>query len=166
MRGDERTVTQTTAKQSGSDVQSLGRLRVVLYAHVNGRNPEGLRSLAIQLETLQRHARRERWTIVGEFADAEAGGPADRPGLSRALIDAADGQYDVLLVYALDRIARSVRDAAYVFDELDRAGILVQSVTDVIDVTTLGQQGRSLICSAIAAGTKTPIPAPGENHES
>jgi hypothetical protein len=92
-------VTNTSAKQSHSNLRPPRRLCVVLYAHVNGRDSEQLRSLAIQLEILRRHSCREGWTIVGEFADAEAGDSFARPGLRRALSDAQDGQYDILLVY-------------------------------------------------------------------
>lgn len=142
-------MTQITANQSRSDLCASRQLRVVVYAHVNGRDSERLRSLAAQVEILRRHGRRAEWTIVEELADAGSG--ADRPDLSRVLSDAQDGLYDVLLVYAFDRLARSVRDAAFVFDELDRAGVLVLSVTDVLDITSLDRQTCLLIRSAIAA---------------
>jgi DNA invertase Pin-like site-specific DNA recombinase len=163
-------VTNTSAKQSHSNLRPPRRLCVVLYAHVNGRDSEQLRSLAVQLEILRRHSCREGWTIVGEFADAEAGDSVARPGLRHALSDAQDGQYDILLVYALDRLARSVRDAASVFDELDQAGVLVLSVTDTMDITSLNQQTWLLIRSVIAASQESQarvsvgalIPVPGE----
>ena len=144
-------VTQPAAKQSGSQLRPPRPLRVVLYAHVNGRDTERLRSLAVQMEILGRHSRGEGWTTVGEFADAAAGGSADRPGLSRALCDGQCGQYDILLVHAFDRLARSVCDAALMFDELDRAGVLVLSVTDVLDIASIDQRAGSLIRSALAA---------------
>src|SRR5262249_12459616 len=91
-------------------------------------------------------------------------------GLRRALSDAQDGRYDILLVYALDRLARSVRDAASVFDELDQAGVLVLSVTDTMDITSLNQQTCLLIRGVIAASQESQarvsvgalIPVPGE----
>jgi DNA invertase Pin-like site-specific DNA recombinase len=77
---------------------------------------------------------------VGEFVDSGGKGDADRPGLSRVLIDARHGRYDILLVYALDRLTRAIREAAHVFDELDQAGVLVLSATDVVDATSLGNR--------------------------
>ena len=142
---------QLTPRWRRSDLESARRLRVVLYTHVNGQDSERLRYLSVQLETLRRYAHRDGWTIVGEFADGEFGGAADRSGLSRVLIDARDGRYDILLVYSLDRLARSVRDTDYLFDELDRAGILILSVTDVVDITSHGHRTWLLVNSAPTA---------------
>ena len=59
------------------------------------------------------------WKLVRKYTDNKSG-TLDRDGLQRALADARAGLYDILLVYKVDRLARTVRGLAQILDELDR----------------------------------------------
>jgi DNA invertase Pin-like site-specific DNA recombinase len=111
------------------------RLRVVTYGRVNGRTPDHYRSLGVQMETLRREARRDGLYVVGEYADAAPGGLLDRPGLSRVLTGARDGEYDVLLISAVDRLGRSACLWWEILGELERAGVLVVCTADTSQPT-------------------------------
>jgi hypothetical protein len=106
------------------------RVRVVTYGRVNGSTPDHYRSLGMQMEMLRRHARHDGWNLVGEHADAASGGFLDRPGLSRVLTGARDGEYDVLLISAVDRLGRSACLVWEILGELERAGVRVACTAD------------------------------------
>ncbi len=61
------------------------------------------------------------WRQAARFADDASGATTHRPGLQRALAAARAGVIDVLLVYRVDRLTRSLRDLVTLLDDLDRA---------------------------------------------
>jgi DNA invertase Pin-like site-specific DNA recombinase len=68
------------------------------------------------------------------FTDTISGAKADRPGLAAALEFARPG--DVLIVWRLDRLGRSLPDLVRLVGELDAKGIGFESLTEKIDATT------------------------------
>jgi DNA invertase Pin-like site-specific DNA recombinase len=70
------------------------------------------------------------------FHDAASGVRADRPGLVAALDFMREG--DVLVVWRLDRLGRSLPDLLEIVEQLERRGIGFRSVTEAIDTTTSG----------------------------
>jgi site-specific DNA recombinase len=83
------------------------------------------------------------WQLVRTYSDDMSGATLDRPGLQASLRDARVGRFDVLLVYRVDRIARSLRGLLEILDELDRAGVAFRSVSEHFDTAT--PVGRMLI---------------------
>jgi DNA invertase Pin-like site-specific DNA recombinase len=80
---------------------------------------------------------------VQEYTDRISGAKARRPGLDQMLKDARARQFDVVLVRAGDRIARSVRHFLEVLDERNHLGIEFVSFRENID--TGGPLGRAII---------------------
>ena len=78
-----------------------------------------------------------------EYTDRISGAKARRPGLDQMMNDARQRQFDVVLVWAGDRIARSVRHFLEVLDELNHLGIEFVSFRENID--TGGPLGRAII---------------------
>lgn len=72
------------------------------------------------------------------FTDCVSGAAATRPGLDRAL--AALSRGDVLVVWRLDRLGRSLPHLISVVTELGERGVGFRSISDSIDTTTA--QGR------------------------
>ena len=70
------------------------------------------------------------------FTDTMSGAKAERPGLVQALTFMRTG--DVLVVWKLDRLGRSLRNLIDVVTELDALGIGFRSITESIDTTTSG----------------------------
>jgi site-specific DNA recombinase len=83
------------------------------------------------------------WRQTARFADDASGASTRRPGLQRALGAARAGVIDVLLVYRVDRLTRSLRDLVTVLDDLDRAGVVFRSATEPFDTATA--MGRMLV---------------------
>lgn len=113
--------------------------RAILYMRVSSldQHPE------TQRLDLQQMAAQRGYEIVHEYTDRISGAKARRPGLDELMHDARRGKFDVVLVWASDRIARSVKHFLEVLDELNRLGIEYISLRENID--TGGPLGRALI---------------------
>ena len=71
-------------------------------------------------------------TII--YQEEASGGQADRPELARAIGSLKAG--DVLTVWKLDRLSRSLRDLLFTLEAITAAGAGFRSVTEAIDTTT------------------------------
>ncbi|WP_137871298.1 recombinase family protein [Sphingopyxis sp. 2PD] len=85
--------------------------------------------------TSQRH---EGWKVIPERYDdgGFSGGNMERPGLKQLLADVAAGKVDVILLYKIDRLTRSLSDFARIVDVLDQAGASFVSITQSFNTTT------------------------------
>lgn len=63
-----------------------------------------------------------------------SGGQTDRPELARAISSLQSG--DVLVVWKLDRLSRSLRDLLFTLEEVAEAGAGFRSLTEAVDTTT------------------------------
>ena len=90
------------------------------------------------------------WAVVEEYVDTISGVRARRPGLDRLMNDARRGRFNVVAVWAFDRLARSVRHFLQVIDELRHLNIEFVSYRENIDTT--GPLGHTImvILSAVA----------------
>jgi DNA invertase Pin-like site-specific DNA recombinase len=88
-------------------------------------------------------AKQRGYEIVEEYTDTICGAKARRPGLDAMMRDGRRGQFDVVLVWASDRIARSVRHFLEVLDELNRLNIEYISFREQLD--TGGPLGRAVV---------------------
>jgi site-specific DNA recombinase len=83
----------------------------------------------------QRH---EGWKLVPAHYDdgGLSGGNLDRPALQRLLEDIADGKVDLVVVYKIDRLTRSLADFARLVDRFDAADCSFVSVTQSFNTST------------------------------
>jgi len=96
-----------------------------------------------QLHDLRQMAAQRGYEIVHEYTDRISGAKAKRPGLDQMMADARRGRFDVVLAWASDRIARSVKHFLEVLDELNRLNIEYVSFREQID--TGGPLGRAIV---------------------
>ncbi len=97
--------------------------------------------LYMRVSTLDQHPETQLYDqIVEEYTDTISAARARRPGLDALMRDARRNRFDVVLVWASDRIARSVRHFLDVLDELNRLNIEFISFREQID--TGGPLGR------------------------
>ena len=113
--------------------------RAVLYMRVStlDQHPES------QLHDLRQMAAQRGYEVVREYTDRISGTRAKRPGLDELLHDARRGRFDIVIVWAFDRMARSVKHFLEVLDELTHLQIEFISFRENID--TSGPLGRALI---------------------
>jgi DNA invertase Pin-like site-specific DNA recombinase len=86
-----------------------------------------------QLYYLRQMADQRGWQVVEEYTDRVSGAKARRPGLDRLMSDARHGRFDVVLVWASDRLARSVKHFLEVLDELSRLNVEFISFRENLD---------------------------------
>jgi DNA invertase Pin-like site-specific DNA recombinase len=113
--------------------------RAVFYLRVStlDQHPE------TQLHDLEQLAGQRGLEVVGAYEDKISGTRASRPGLDRLMADARQGKFEVLLVWACDRLARSVTHFLQVLDELGHLQIEFISFREQID--TGGPLGRAIL---------------------
>ena len=113
--------------------------RAAIYMRVStvDQHPE---SQGFDLEAM---AQQRGFEIVQRYTDRITGTRARRPGLDQMMADARRGQFDVVLVWACDRLARSVRHFLEVLDELNRLNLEFISFREQLD--TGGPLGRAVV---------------------
>ena len=116
---------------------------------------------------LARVAEHRGWIIVQTYEDqgiSGAKGRDQRPAFDQMLKDAVRRRFDILMVWSIDRLGRSVLHVANALAELDAAGVALYSDQQAIDSTTpmgramiqmasvFGEQEREIIRSRVNAG--------------
>ena len=110
-------------------------IRAALYARVSTTG-QG-QDVNLQLEELRQVAALRGWQIAGEYTDALSGAKTSRPGLDRLLADVQAGKLDVVAVWKLDRLGRSLQHVLSVLDQLTAQGVQFVSLRDAgLDTTT------------------------------
>src|ERR1700693_4545276 len=117
-------------------------LRAALYLRVS-RDSQTTENQRIVLAKL---AERRDFRIVKEYEDAGISGGKGRdkrPAFDQMLKDAMRRRFDVLLIWSMDRLGRSVLHVAQAMAELDAAGVALISKQQGIDGT--GPFGRAIM---------------------
>jgi len=109
--------------------------RVCLYARVSTTN--GHQDPELQLRELRAFAAARGWTLAGEYVDRGVSGSKDRrPELDLLMTGARSRTFDILLVWKLDRFARSLKHLVTALAEFDALGVQFVSLRDNLDLTT------------------------------
>src|SRR3979411_416369 len=119
------------------------QVRCAIYTRVS--TDQGLEqdfnSLDAQYDASQAYIRSQAhagWTLVRSKYDdgGFSGGNTDRPALQRLLEDLRAGKVDVIVVYKVDRLTRSLADFAKLVELFDAHGVSFVSVTQQFNTTT------------------------------
>jgi DNA invertase Pin-like site-specific DNA recombinase len=80
----------------------------------------------------------EGWKAIDTAYDdgGFSGGSVERPALQRLLADVAAGEIDVVVVYKVDRLTRSLADFARIVEVFDKQGTSFVSVTQAFNTTS------------------------------
>ncbi len=121
----------------------MSRLRCAIYTRKS--TEEGLdqqfNSLEAQREACEAYIKsqtHEGWRLVNAHYDdgGISGGTMDRPALRRLLNDIETGRVNVVVVYKVDRLTRSLSDFAKIVEVFDGFGVSFVSVTQQFNTTT------------------------------
>src|SRR3954463_4389511 len=119
------------------------RLRCAIYTRKS--SEEGLEqdfnSLDAQREACEAFVasqKREGWVLVPKMYDdgGFSGGTLERPAFRRLLADVSAGKVDVVVVYKVDRLTRSLADFAKIVEVFDKNGVSFVSVTQQFNTTS------------------------------
>ena len=119
------------------------KLRCAIYTRKS--SEEGLEqefnSLHAQRESCEAYIASqcsEGWALIREHYDdgGVSGGTLERPGLKLLLEDIEEGLIDVVVVYKIDRLSRSLMDFSKLVEVFDRNSVTFISVTQSFNTTT------------------------------
>ena len=120
-----------------------GRVRCAIYTRKS--SEEGLEqefnSLDAQREACEAYVRSQKhegWQALPQLYDDPgfSGGNMERPALKRLLADIAAKKVDVVVVYKVDRLTRSLADFAKIVDVFDASAVSFVSVTQAFNTTS------------------------------
>ena len=106
--------------------------------------------MARQRQVIEAHARSRGWDLVTTVEDIDVSASKrrlDRPGLTRVRAIIAAGRAEAILVWRLDRLARSVVDFGTLLDD----GLNVVSCTEPLDTTTAMGRAMAEVLQVFAA---------------
>lgn len=108
-------------------------MRAAIYCRVSTED----QNLDRQVNELREFAIRMQWELAGEYSDKLSGAQRNRPGLAAMMAAAERREFDILTVWALDRVGRSTLHTLEVVEKLDALGIHFCSYTQgAIDTTS------------------------------
>jgi len=118
--------------------------RVALYARISTTGHG--QDVGLQLDELRQVAAQRGWNIVGEFIDEGiSGATTERPGLDAMMKAARLGKLDLVVVWKLDRLGRSLQHLLQLLDELGDLGVGFVSIRDS-GIDTTSATGRLMLC--------------------
>ncbi len=143
MNAPVRTRRGDTALGGGPAARVVVKRRCAVYTRKS--SEEGLdmefNSLDAQREACEAYVQSQKaegWLLVPDRYDdgGISGGTLERPALKRLLADIEAGRVDVVVVYKIDRLSRSLMDFARLVDVFDRNEVTFVSITQSFNTTT------------------------------
>ena len=128
-------------------------IRAALYARVStvGKGQD----VGLQLDELRQVAAQRGWQVAEERVyvdDGVSGAKETRPALDRMMADAQAGRFELVAVWKLDRLGRSVQHVLGLLDQFGTQGIQFVSVRDPgLDTTTPAGRLFTAIIAAFAS---------------
>jgi DNA invertase Pin-like site-specific DNA recombinase len=143
----------------------MKQLRAVFYVRVS--KAKGQQDPEMQLNDLRPFAAARGWQLLADpYVDRLTGSVEARPALNRLMSDAQARKFDVVVVWKLDRFARSLKHLINALAEFEALGVAFVSLRDNLDLTTpsgrlmfqiigaMAEFERSLIQERVCAGLR------------
>lgn len=124
----------------------MNATRVAIYVRVSTND----QSTEMQRIDLEAFAKARGWSVVRVFADTATGTNGNRPQLSAMMGAARAREFDVLLIWKLDRLFRSIKGLVTSLQEFHDLGIQFVSLKDQIDMSTASGRLMTHIIGAFA----------------
>ena len=115
-------------------------MRAIVYARVSTDEQvrEGISIETQELDCID-YAQAKGWTVTRVIRDVASGASLDRPGIEQARRAVRDGACEVLIAYAVDRLAREANYIGVLLDEAEQADVRLEFVPEDFDQTATGQ---------------------------
>ncbi|TWL30562.1 recombinase family protein [Bacillus licheniformis] len=113
-------------------------MRAAIYVRVSTEEQakEGY-SISAQIQRLEDFARSQDWVVFDHYIDdGYSAKNLNRPDMNRMIKDIRERKFDVVLVYRLDRMVRSVSDLHELLELFDSNNVKFKSATEMFDTTS------------------------------
>ncbi len=145
----------------------LGHVRCAIYTRVSTEHglDQEFNSLDAQYDAASAYIKSQAhagWTLIRSRYDDRgySGGSTDRPDLQRLLEDIRARKIDVIVVYKVDRLTRSLADFAKLVELFDTHGVSFVSVTQQFNTTTsMGRLTLNVLLSFAQFEREVPLPS-------
>jgi DNA invertase Pin-like site-specific DNA recombinase len=125
-------------------------MKAALYLRVSTDRQE----LENQLEPLKKFAKGRGFKVVQVYRDTASGKKADRTAFQQMLKDAHQKKFDVIIVWALDRLSREgMSRTIQLLEMLERMGIAVISYTEPY-LDTTNELARNILLAVVSTLAK------------
>lgn len=121
------------------------KLKAALYIRVSTEEQAENNSIPSQKERLEAYCKSQDWEIYDCFIDdGFSGKNLDRPAMQKLLHKAQEKEFDIVLIYRLDRFSRRALDVLRVVEEVFEPNqIFLKSATEPFDTSTIA--GRMML---------------------
>ena len=154
-RGSAASISSSSRTILKPTTPGLTHRRCAIYTRKS--SEEGLEqafnSLDAQREACEAYIKSQRhegWVLLPTFYDdgGISGGTLERPALQRLLLDISAGRVDLVIVYKVDRLTRSLADFAKIVEVFDAKGASFVSVTQQFNTaTSMGRLTLNMLLS-------------------
>src|SRR6201993_3711208 len=134
--------------------RSVKVVRCAIYPRVptDQKLEQDFNSLDAQYDASQAYVRSQAhagWTLLrGKYDDGGfSGGDTDRPALQRLLEDVRTGKIDVIVVYKVDRLTRSLSDFAKLVELFDKHNVSFVVTQQFNTTTSMGRLTLNVLLS-------------------
>jgi site-specific DNA recombinase len=142
--------------------------RCAIYCRVSDKGAKDDYGMPSQERECRAYAAEQGWDVTAVYHEWYTGTELfSRPELSRLRADMRAGEFDVLLVHRLDRLARDMNHQGFILSEVEQAGVNWDSATEDVHgpygavlraiVGALAEMDRSKIVAGFARGKREKV---------
>ena len=115
-------------------------MKAAIYCRVStdDQQKEGT-SLQTQVKACLKYCHEKGYQVARKFTETYSGLTLERPELAKLRDVIRGNDVDVIVIYCLDRLSRNATHGVILRDELDKHHIILESVTEDIDKSPLGE---------------------------
>ena len=121
-------------------------MKAVIYARVSTRD----QTAENQTLELQKVAKRNGWAVEAVFEDQISGAKTNRPALQRLLQGVVRKEFDLVMVWDVSRLGRSLRNLVQLLDDFHAKGVNLYFHQQGIDTTTPSGKMMFQMCGVFA----------------
>ena len=121
-------------------------MKAVIYARVSTAD----QTTENQTLELQKVAKRNGWALEAVYEDTISGAKTDRPALQRLLQGVVRKEFDVVMVWDVSRLGRSLRHLVELLEEFHTKGVNLYFHQQGIDTTTPSGKMMFQMCGVFA----------------
>ena len=136
-------MTGYTSNGKANGLQVIGPVQVtraVVYSRVStdAQERDGTSLDTQERESLE-YATAAGWQVIECIRDASSGYTLERPGIKKLRDMLGEGEVDVVVAYAVDRLSRNQNHIGVLLDEVEQAGAKLEFVTEIFEDTAIGR---------------------------
>jgi DNA invertase Pin-like site-specific DNA recombinase len=121
-------------------------MKAVIYARVSTTD----QTTENQTLELEKVAKRNGWALEAVYEDTISGAKTDRPALQRLLQGVVRKEFDVVMVWDVSRLGRSLKHLVTLLDEFHAKGVNLYFHQQGIDTTTPSGKMMYQMCGVFA----------------